>query len=135
MAGTPESGVGEDERGGQIPVQEQFLRTVEIGKDGVEQAGALDEARFQISPLLRRNEQRNRVQAPGPVGPQRVTVNVVADAVLADALPGGLPAVGKFLPAERSQRSDVAIPMGTKNAGLHAHLVVNARSLAVFGGQ
>ena len=135
MAGAPKSRVGEYQGGGEIAVQEQLLRPIEIGKNDVQQARPLDEARFQIAPLRSRDQERNRVQTPRPVGSQRIAIDVVADAVFPDPLPRYLPAVGQFLRAERRQRGDVPVPVGTKDAGLHAHLVVDARSLAIVGGQ
>ncbi len=135
MAGTPKSRVGEYQGGGQITVQEQLLRPIEIGKNDVQQARPLDEARFQVAPLRSRDQERNRVQTPRAVGTQRIAIDIVADAVFPDPLPRYLPAVGQFLRAERGQRGDVPVPVGTKDAGLHAHLVVDARSLAIVGGQ
>ena len=135
MAGAPESRIAEDQRGRKIPIQQQLLWTVKIGQDGVEQAGALDQARFEIAPFRRRDKQRDRIQAPRAVGAQRIAIDVVADAVFPDTLACDLPAMSQFLTAERGQRSDVAIPVGAKHARLHAHLVVNARGLAVVGGQ
>ena len=135
MAGAPEGRVAEYQGGGKISVQEQLLRAVEIGKDGVQQARALDQAGFQVAPFRGRDEQRNGIQTPRAVGSQGIAIDVVGDAVFADALARDLPAVGQFLAAERRQGSDVAVPVRTKNARLHAHLVVNARGLAIVGGQ
>ncbi len=135
MAGAPEGGIAEHQGRGKIAIQEQLLGTVKIGQDGIEQARALDQAGFQVAPFRRRDQQRNRIQAPGAVGSQRIAVDVVADPVFPNTLPRYLPAVGQLLAAQRGQGSDVPVPVGTKNAGLHAHLVINARGLAIVGGQ
>ena len=135
MAGAPESRVAEDQRGRKISVQQQLLGTVKIGQNGVEQAGALDQAGFEIAPFRRRDKQRDRIQAPRAIGAQGIAIDVVADAVFPDTLACDLPAMSQLLTAKRGQGSDVTIPVGAKHARLHAHLVVNARGLAVVGGQ
>ena len=61
MTCPPEGGVGKYQGGGKISVQEQLLGAVEIGKDGVQQARALDQARFQVTPFVGRDEQRNGI--------------------------------------------------------------------------
>src|SRR5271163_459579 len=135
MAGAPKGRVAKYQRGGKIPVQQQLLGAVKIGKNGIEQTGTLDQSRFQIAPFRSWNEQRDRIQAPRAVSAQGIAIDVVADPVFPDTLACDLPAVGQLLAAERRQGSDVAVPMGAKHARLHAHLVVNARSLAIVGGQ
>ena len=135
MAGAPEGRVAKYQRGGKIPIQEQVLGTVQIGKDGVEQAGTLDQARLQIAPFRSWDEQRDRVQTPRAVSAEGIAIDVVADAVFPDTLACGLPAVGQLFAAQRRQGRDIAFPVGTKHARLLAHLVVHARSLAIVGGQ
>ncbi len=120
---------------GKISVQQQLLGAVKVGQNGVEQARALDQAGFEVAPFRGRDEQRDRIQAPRAIGAQRIAIDVVGDAVFPDSLAGDLPAMGQFLAAERGQGGDVAVPVGTKHARLHAHLVVNARGLAIVGGQ
>ena len=52
--GAQEAGVGEDELGREVAVADETLRAVEIGEDGVEQRGALDDRSLDVRPLARR---------------------------------------------------------------------------------
>ena len=49
---------------------------------------ALNDAGFDVAPLVRRNQQRNDIDLPGPIGPERIAVDVVRDPVLANAALG-----------------------------------------------
>jgi hypothetical protein len=61
--------VAVDQRRRQRAVLEQFLFAVEVAKNGVEQAGTLlDRARRPVATRRRRQNQRQRVEFPGPVG-------------------------------------------------------------------
>ena len=94
MAGVPEGRITEDQGGGEIAIEKQLLRAVEVGQDGVEQTSALDQAGFQVAPFGGRDQEWDSVQTPGAIGAQRIAVDVVGNAVFTDSLAGDLPAVG-----------------------------------------
>ena len=56
------------------------------------------------APLLRRDQQRNKVDLPRPVRPVRIAIDVVRDAVLANAPFRARPAPRQFIRPDRSQR-------------------------------
>jgi hypothetical protein len=81
-------------RCGQLTLQHQALLAVAVREHGVEQARALHEARLEAAPVLRRDQQRQRVEAPRALGRIALPVDVVGEPVLVedplDALPPGV---------------------------------------------
>ena len=54
-----------------MAVRHQVLRPVKILEKQAQQLGALNDAGFDESPLVRRNQQRNDIDLPGPAGAER----------------------------------------------------------------
>ena len=76
--------VPEDQLGGQQPLGNQRLRAIDIGQHGVEQACPLGDTRRDLAPFVGRNDVRQQVQFPRPIGPLGVGIDVVGDAVFLD---------------------------------------------------
>ena len=66
---------------------------------------------FQGPPLGRRDQERDRVELPGPVHPPGVAVDVVGDAVLADQVLRFLPAAADLVGAQRLEGVDERLPV------------------------
>ena len=64
-----------------------------------QQLGALNDSRFDIAPFVGRNQERDNIDFPGTICAERIAVNVVGDAVLADAALGTRPAPSQLFRA------------------------------------
>jgi len=90
---------------GHEPLRNQGLLAIKVGQQGVEQLGALLHAGFDAAPFIGGDQQRQRIELPGPVAPLRVGIDVIGDAILDDEPPcqfdaaarGFGPAVGNML--------------------------------------
>ena len=107
VATAEERRMAEDELGGHHPFFQEMLRAVEIGEEGVEDPQALADPRFDSPPIVRRDDQRDRIEDPRTLPPLGILVDVVGDAVVADQPPRLLPALGQLrlipLPENRCQ--------------------------------
>jgi hypothetical protein len=74
--------VAQDHGSGQVPVAKQCLRPVEIGQDGIQQAGALDQSLLQHAPFVRADQHRHEIQVPGPIRVMRCRVRRVGQTIL-----------------------------------------------------
>jgi hypothetical protein len=63
-AGSLEMPVGVDQHRRQQMILEQRLRAVDVGQHGVEQAGALDDAAFDLGPFVGRDHEGQRIERP-----------------------------------------------------------------------
>src|SRR5271170_7264056 len=90
--GPQESWVGIEELGRKVSIREEALRAVKILEYEAQQAGALNDAGFDQAPLVGRNQKRDSIDFPGPICSERIAVDVVGDAVLANAAFGTTPA-------------------------------------------
>ncbi len=88
----------------------KLLRPVEILQNQIQQLGALNDAGFDESPFVGRNQERNDIDLPGPICPERIAVDVVRDSVLANAALGAAPAPSQFLGADRPQATPSGVP-------------------------
>jgi hypothetical protein len=88
--------VAEDDRRWQVPLTKQALRTVQVGEDGVQQAGALDQSVFQHAPLVRIDQDRYEIEIPWPFRAAGRRIGRVRQAVLVQQPPGKPPALGEF---------------------------------------
>src|ERR1017187_6594303 len=68
-----------------VTVLNEFARSVDVTHKQIEQVRPLNDAGLDDTPLFRRNQQRNRIDGQRPFYTLRVRINVVGDAVLADA--------------------------------------------------
>ena len=114
-AGPQEAGVGKYQLGREHILAQQALRPIEIGQDGVEQRGALDDGGFDVFPLGRIDHERNRIERPGAIGAFRIAIDVVGDAVVVDQA-AALRASGELRPlmAHRGRAIPTAPPMRAK---------------------
>ncbi len=83
--------VAEDEVRRDEAAREEVLAAVEIPQHGVEQSGALRQAFGEPPPLLRGNHDRKRGKVPRPGGAARISVSVIAYAVLVQQRAGFVP--------------------------------------------
>ncbi len=127
----PESGVGEYQRGGKKAAAKQLLGAVKVRQDVVQQTRALYQARFDLIPFRRRNQERDGIQIPRAVHSERIAVDIVGDAVFPNSLPGDPPAADQFFAAERGHRPDESIPVRTEDVWRGGHLVINAIRKAI----
>ena len=104
-----------------MALRHQILGPVKILEQQAEQLGALDDARFDESPLLGRNQQRKDIDLPGSIGSKRIAVNVVRDSVLANPALGPRPAASELLGTDRLKlRHQVGpVPPGSHSIGRH----------------
>src|ERR1700691_2620546 len=135
MAWSPEARIRKHQRRRDQAAMKQPLRPVQIGEDQVEKPSALDQPRFELAPFRRRDYQGNRVEIPGSIHSQWIAIDVVGNAVFPNTMLRRLPAACQFLVAERRQRMDEFVPMGTKNPRRCAHLVVHTGRLEITGAQ
>src|SRR5450755_1722368 len=77
--------VGIEQGCGKSALRDQILRAVEVLEQQVEQLGALKNSRLKEAPLVCWNQERNDVDLPGSICPQWIAVNVVGDAIFANA--------------------------------------------------
>src|ERR1700733_3284556 len=73
--------------------------------------GSLNDACFDVAPFVRRNQKRNDIDFPRPICPERITINVVRDAVLANPALGTAPASSQFLGADCPERLHKVCPV------------------------
>ena len=120
--------MAEGELGRREALGEQPLRSVEIGEQRVEQAGALHDAGLDAAPLVGATTQRQRVEVPGAVGALRVGVDVVGDAVVDDQPARQFDAAprGASRPS-RPQAVEQTAPVLARRALRVDHLVVAGR--------
>ena len=105
VARDEKAGMGEDQLGRQHAAGQELLRTVEVGQDRVEHGDPLREGFRQAVPLFVADDERKRVEFPGPVGPLRCAEDVVGDAVFAKEAAGLLAAL---IEAGRTEPLDAA---------------------------
>ena len=128
-AGTQEIGLGKNQRRGQRPRADQFLRPVTVGQDLVDERGTLHQARFQRAPFLRPYNHRNGVQLPGLFKTLRagLVIDVVSHPLLVEEAPAGFPAALEFRRAELLE--------GRRETGVvRAHLAVRKKALIETAG-
>ena len=126
VAGPEELGIAEHQRRGQVSVQHQALLAVAVREHGVEQPGTLHQACLEAAPVLRRDQQRQRVEPPRPRGCIALPVDVVGEPVLVKDPLDPLPARVHFDAAQRPQRIDQLLPVWPDLAIGRLHLVVRA---------
>ena len=112
-----ECGVGVKKRGRKAALRQQLLRPVEILQNQAQQLGALNDAGFDVAPLVSRNQQRNDIDPPGPIGPEGIAVDVVRNSVFANTALGAAPAPFQFFRADCPKRLHQVFPV---RPGSHA---------------
>ena len=74
-----------------------MLRPIHIGHDSLQQAHALQDARLNVLPMGRLNDQGEQIQCPGPLGAVLIGVDVVGYPVVTDLMVQVAEPVVKFL--------------------------------------
>ena len=92
-AGPQVVGVAVDQRRRQQSLAQHLLRAVGIVQDPIEQLRALRHRGLDLDPFLRRQDERNGVDVPGPVDAARVGVHVEGHPGLADLAGDGFDAL------------------------------------------
>ena len=134
MAGPQKIRLPEDHRRRQPARTDEFLRAVTVGENPVQQGRALNQARLERAPFIRRDDKRDRVQLPRPLHAARIAVNIVGDALLMnEALAGFLPAL-EFRRAELLQRREQSGVMRTRLAVVSEKLI-KPRGTRLVAGQ
>ena len=104
--GRRKSGCAKTSAGRQPARADEFLRAVAVRQNLVQQRRALDQAGFERAPFVRRHDERNRVELPGPFHAARVAIDIVGDALLMDKPLAGVPTLLEFCRAQALQRAD-----------------------------
>ena len=107
-----------------MALRHEVLRSVEILENQTQQLGALNDARFDETPLVRRNQQRNDVDFPRSICPERIAVDVVGDSVLANAALGTAPASSQLLGADLSKRLHQVRPVRSRSHAIGRQFIV-----------
>ncbi len=126
--------MGEDQVRRDQAFPDQAAGTVEIAQDQVQQFRALDQAGLDPGPFTAADEQRYRVELPGPVEAVLYTIDIVRGTVAAQHAHGVLLALLQYLGAHGIQRVDDVAPVLAHLARFGAHLVVTGRRLLVDRG-
>ena len=128
-------GVAVDQRRRQQAFLQHLLRAVHVEQDAVQQLGTLRDGAGNLLPLVRRDDQRQRIQFPRPLDTARVGVHVVGDTVFAD-LPThrAQPLLHLFRPGAH-QCVEQAAPVRPKGPRSGQQFVVARVGLRVVGEQ
>ncbi len=118
------SGVGIEERGRKVAIRNEALRAVKILENETQQLGALNDARLYQAPFVGCNEKWNGIDFPGPVCSERIAVDVVCDAVLANAALGTSPASFQLLGPHIPKRLNQACPVQARRHTVSRCLVI-----------
>ena len=127
--------MAKDHRGRDGAALEQLLLAVDVGQHLVEQLGPLGDAGFDLFPLAGREQQRQWVNFPRPVGTLGVGVDVVGDAVLADLPLHQREAVGHARAFALGERAQEGVPVRARLARRREQLVVTVFERGVAGEQ
>ena len=87
VARAQKAGIGPQQFRRKHAAQNRIRRAIQVRQQAVQQPRALDQSFADAVPLRGRNQQGNKIQAPGPVQAVRIAVDVVRDAVLVDQPP------------------------------------------------
>jgi len=109
--GAQVAGVALHQGGGQQGLVKQGAWAVDVGHDGVQQAGALQHAGFDLRPVFGRNDHGEQVEGPGALLAVLVGVHVVGDAVVAQLLGEALLAAVQVAKTVESQVFEELGPM------------------------
>ena len=114
MAGTEKSGIRPKQFRGKQAAEDSFRGAVQIGQQAVQQPRALNQSFTNNVPLLGGNQQGNEIEAPRPVEPVRIAVDIVGDAVLVNQASGKLAPLAEFLGLEFIEHRDKFLPVRTQ---------------------
>jgi hypothetical protein len=116
--------VAEDDRRRDRAGAQELLRAVDVAEHAVQQVGALRDAGGDLLPLGSRQQQRQRVDFPGPVGAFRIGVDVVGDPVFADLAFHQRQRLADLQALAIRQRTQERIPVRSGRSGRRQQLVV-----------
>ena len=106
--GRRNSGLEAISPGGSRPSRDQPVVAIDVGDDGLEQFGALDEAGGDRLPFAFVDQQRHMRQRPGALGGAGLVVDAVVDAGVAQILVGAGEAPVELFGPELVERRDEA---------------------------
>ena len=111
-------------RGRHGAAAQQDLRAADIAEHTVEQVGALRDPGFDLGPFGERDQKRQRVHLPPPVGALGVGVDVVGNAVLADLPLHQRQRLAHLRPCARGEGTQEGVLMRPRRARCGQQLVV-----------
>ena len=103
------------------------MRTVNVAQNEAQQFGALNDTFFDKAPLVGRNEQRNEIDLPGTADALRIAVDVIGDAVFADAALGAGKTFFQFVRAEFAQRLNETGPVAARRYAIGGQFIEHIR--------
>ena len=127
LAGTQIAGIGEDQRRGDETIAHKTLRAVEVSQSEIQQAGALNQPRLQVTPLLATDDERHQVELPRLVGAAAFAIHETGDAMLCQDAAAVFPAHAQFVAAQSVQRRNERLPVRADFAARAETLVEHAR--------
>ena len=127
MARTQEPGVFEQELRRQDAFAHEPLWTVEIGEHAFQHGGPLRESSLDTAPLGLGQQQRDRVELPGPLGALTVVVNVVSNAVFPKLPLRAIPPPQQLIALQASDRRAEASHVGPRRSVRVEQLVEHPR--------
>ena len=111
VTGAQKTRIGFDQRRRQDAFGDRRLRPVDVGQQRVEKLRALDRARLDDAPFLRRDQQRQHVERPETFGALRIVIDRIGDVVLAKEPARLLEAFGHLARIERRQAGEQRLPV------------------------
>lgn len=120
-----------DQRGRQQTFGEELLLAIEIGQHGIEQGGTLGDCRRYLGPFVGRDNQRQRIERPRPVGAVRIGIDVVGDAIFLDAPVDELQTLVHLVRRHRIEVAEELPPVRTYDPVRRQHFVVAAGAVRV----
>ena len=103
-------GAGGDQGRGQMTVRDEPVFAVEIGAEGFEQVGALDQAARDLGPVGLLDQDRDVAERPGPLGRGRAVVFAEEHARVAQVLVAAPEPLGEVRRRQRRQMVDELPP-------------------------
>lgn len=135
MAGAQKIALPEDQSGRQVRGADEFLRTVAVGEDAVEECRALDHPGFEPAPFRIAHDERHRVQFPRALHAARVVIHVVGDALLRHEPPSRFSTLPQPVEAEAAEVLDQPGVMPARLARVIEKLIEDAGGRVVVGDQ
>jgi len=120
-----------DQRWRQQAFGKQLLLAVEVGQNGIEQGCPLRDRSRDFGPLFCRDDQRQRVERPRPVGAAGIGVDVVGDPVFLDPSIDEIKATMHFVRRDRVKMNEELPPVRTNSAVGIEHFIVAASAVGV----
>ncbi len=135
VARVEEGRVGEQQRRRDQALAQQLLLPISVGENGVEQAGALNERRFQRMPLAAGKDEWDEVDLPAFSRRGRIGEDIVRDAHLAHAAVETFGALAALGGGQLGEGGEEGFPVRTHFAARIDQFVIAAVAQAGVAGQ